>query len=641
MEAKLRVREKEQSILNRNLKYIPEPLKSELEKIEATLTPIDDDILIQGIKNPLLTVFIGMSTRKLLESLKRKKKKTELIVVIEPNIARFKELISTEDISDLLQANNVEFILGLTGGELLTNLFRVLTSVESGGFLSRATKMFNMEKIVDPFSYSDKDGKPSQIALDIIKTIDETINHIVLSTGCSDDQSRRFELMVQNRHNMFKAWNMTGLVGKFDKTVAIALGGGPTLDEFIEAYKKYPNLKNCLLMACDAVLFKLLKNDIRPHMVFRCERKHTQIFKGITKDMCTGIYYCAYPWTPVEYFNLFEDSFYLFRNNGVCVFTDMKHSFVDGGVSSGNAIVEAALSIGCETILTAGIDLCMPGGKTHTDDTQVEFNPELSRDKWSKIETYGGTMETTVPVFVRCLNEYGQSIDKHRNIKKKNFKFYGTSTKSAKILGAEYMPWEKAQELCAEPIKVAERIEKYRAKVPQSEIDNFYKICADALKNIKDIKEGVNVNFGLERDARNTCNNEISKLMKKTYMELLPIENGSIKIEHDKTWALIRSIRMLGPNLEKLTKNIADSYDTNFKNKYYNNKYYRICILDVLQHDTLMYENKVNGLANTLDFNDDKYLAYCDLTRDFLIKVDFYCDKFIGWFEEVLRDKQL
>lgn len=619
------LRKPDSFFLQKNMALLPEPLKDNLMAVTASEIKIDKEIIIQGMKNPLITVFIGFSTSHLYHSLKRKKKRIDTIIVIEPKLDVFKELLSTEDVSDMLQAENVDFLIGLNGPELLTELFKVLTKTEKGQYISRVGKVFNLEKVIDPFVYET----PEQIeeAKAIMKVVDDTISHIQLSTGCSDDQWRRWSLQFANRHNMFKSWNVDGLYKKFDKTNAIVLGGGPTLDEFVEAYHKYPNLKNCILLAADAVLYKLLKNNIKPHIVFRCERKETQIFKGITKDMTKGIYYAAYPWTPPNYFNLFDDSFYLYRNNGVCLFTGVKHGFVDGGVSSGNACMEFAFNLGCPNVFTAGIDLCLIDGKTHTADTQVEFNPQASKEKWSKIKNYAGEDVTTIPVWMRCLNEYGQSINKHQG-KNKDLKVYGTSLKSGKILGAEYKSWEDANTLCEFKVNVEERIKSYRKQVPQEEINTYYATCKQAHADMSDIKDAARISFGLEKDARMTCDLEIEKMLRKIRRDT-----------EGKDWDLIRTMRTIGPHLEKLTKNVADSYDLNFKSKYGNNKFYRICLMDVLQHDILIYENKVNSLANGLEFADDKYLAYVDLTRDFIDRVEFYCDKFLKELEVVLRDK--
>lgn len=612
--------------LERNLKALPESFHEPLKAAENIQTPVDKQVIIQGVKNPVTTIFIGFSTRALIDGIKRKKKRVDLVVVIEPRLEVFKEVLMTEDISELLADPNVEFLVGIKHEELLTNLFKVLTKQSPREPVSRVGKILNMEKVVDPFTYGDM--SKSKEAQEINSIIDQTVKHIELSMGCPDDQSRRWELMKENRHNMFKSWNCSDLWGKFNKTNAIVLGGGPSLDGFIKAYKEFPNLNNCIILAADAVLYKLLEAGIKPHVVFRCERKKTQIFKGVDKSKTEGIYYAAYPWTPPEFFDLFHDHFYLFRSNGVCLFTGIKHGFVDGGVSSGNACFEFALNLGCPNIFLAGIDLVFVDGKTHTDGTQVEFNPENSKHAWSKIKTNDGKEGTTIPVWQRCCNEYGQSIDKHKSMKKKDFKVYNTSLKGGVIQGTEYKPWEELHDLCKDKVNVKERIKQYRKPVTDKEKEKFYDICKEALAKMKEIREACSITMDLEKDAKRTCENEFEKIFRRIKREC----------EDDK-WKLIKAIRQITPNLSKLTKNIADVYDTNFKSKYVPDKYYRTCLMDVLQLDVYHYENKVNSLTNMREFDDDKFLDYASLTRDFTDRVEFYADKFIEWFEEIMVDK--
>lgn len=625
-ETKLKVRTPEGYFLQKNLALLPEPLKKELEGVPHAQTPVDPDIIIQGIKNPLITVFIGLSTRKLIDALKRKKKRVDNIIIIEPRLDVFKELIMTEDVGDLFTDPRVDFLVGLKNEELLTELFKVLAKADQNESISRVGKMLNLEKVVDPFIYVDLES--SKEAQQINQIVDETIKHLELSMGCPDDQGKRWELMIKNRHNMAKSWNISPMWKKFEGKSAIVLGGGPTLQEFIEAYKAHPWMKNCMIIAADAVLHKLIQNDIKPHIITRCERKKTQIFKGVTKDMTKGIYYAAYPWTPPEFFDLFDDHFYLFRNNGVCVFTGIKHGFVDGGVSSGNAALELALNLGFSNVFLAGIDLCMLDGKTHVEGTQVEFNPENSKAKWTKVETHEGKQEITIPVWIRCRNEYGQSIDKH-NGKRKNIKIYQTSKRSAKILGAEFKSWEDSVRIFKEEVKIDEEIEKYREKISKEDIDYFYKTVQEAHDTIKDIAEACRITIELEKDAQATFDNELEKMIRKIKRDA-----------GEKNMHLVRSLRAVQPNIEKLAQNISDVYDTNFKLKYCPNKYYRTCIMDILQHDVFLYENKVNSLANMRDFSDDKFLEYAVLTRDFLDKIEFYSDYFVRLFREALDDNR-
>jgi len=649
----LKVRDVDGFYLKRNFTMIPEDLAKRLHEVPEAKIAIDPDIIITGIKNPVICVFVGLSTTHLITALRRKKKRIDNIIVIEPDLSVFKELIMTEDITPFLADPRIDFLVGFNGSELLTELFKVLSKADPGEYMARVTKVQNMERVVDPFVYTTPELQKKSNAIN--KIIEETVHHLTLSMGCPDDQSKRWELMTQNRHNMFKAWNASGLKGKFDETTTIVLGGGPTLNEFIDAYHNHDSLKNCLILAADAVLHKLLDNNIKPHIIFRCERKKTQIFKGITKEMTKGIYYASYPWTPPEFFDLFDDHFYLFRSNGVCMFTDISHLRTDGGVSSGNAAFEFALQMGAKNILTSGIDLCLgPNGETHVEGTQVEFNPNNSKAKWSKIKNWAGDEVTTIPVWERCRNEYGQSIDKYRRkyldpqkdkdgkhieVKPYEFSVYQTSRGSGRILGAEFKSWEDCQSLCSVSINVDQRLKTHRKPIEQKEVTKFYENIKEAVADLKDIKEACYITIDLELDAKRTLEDELEKMIRRIVRETCKpsVVDGRVELNIDAL-SYIRATRSLGPNVEKLAKNVADGYDTHFLMKYCMNKTYRVILMDVLQHDCFLYHNKINSLTNMREFADDKFLDYAMLTKDFLDRVEFYSARMIKTFEKVLLD---
>lgn len=589
-----------------------------LEKLKkAAVRPVgvDKNIVFKGVKNPLVTVFIGFSTGGLVDAIRRKKKVIKHITVIEPDIRVFKHLVSTEDISGLLLDPTVSFIIGNTGETIIPELFKIFTKPMGPKMnISRTTLIANMEILIDPFSNDTKELHKQ--ALYYVELVQQTVQQIRLSMGCPDDQFRRFELLIENKQNMYNSWKIKGLFDKFKDTPAIILGGGPSLEDFIAAYKKDPNLKNSLIIAADAVLRKLLDNGIRPHIVTRCERKLTNIFSGITKEDTKGIYYAAYPWTPPEYFKLFKDSFYLFRQNGVCIFTEIEHGFVDGGVSSGNAALEMAINFGCKNIILSGIDMCKgPKGETHVNGTQVEFNIERSKDKHTKIKTNSGGESITIPVWERCRKEYMQSINKWLG-KGKNINVINTATHGAIIPLTTYKTWDKLSSIFAVKRNIAAQIVKHRAQVTKKEKDRFEAILAEAKIKIAEYAKITDIAEGLAFDASRTAGREIDKLMM------------ACKTAGRDTYEVILNIRQNQANLDKLWGNVSDAIDTNFKQKLYGEKVFRTLIFDVLQLQLFHYENSTNALLNKVEQLDQRHYIYYGLTKTFIEQVKYYLSMF-------------
>lgn len=600
------------------------PLIYELMTAKEKIVEIDKDIVIQGVKNPIVTCLIGFSTRHLYEALRRKKKRIENVIFIEPDIEVFKHLIMTEDISDLLLNPKFEFIVGYPVETLLDKLFKVFSIHDPGSPYSRMTRIQNMERVRDPFTLKGNEELYDRID----KVITESITHIQLSMGCADDQFRRWEMMLENTSPMEKAWNIKPLYNRFKDVPTIVCGGGPSLTNFIEYAKRNKDIVNkALIIAVDAIANKLIDEGIKPHMVVRCERKLTNIFKGLTKEKTKGIYYCAYPWTSKEFFDLFDNVFYLFRSNGICTYTKIPHANVNGGVSSGNAGLELALNLGSENIILAGIDMLEVDGKTHTDGTQVEFNIEGSKKKGMiPVLCNDGKTRDTIKVWYRCFNEYFQSISKHTN-KGEKFEVFNISEKGAKIPLTTYSPIDKLDNKFKEDKLITKRIERFRKKLDNSTIKQFNKLNKETLVMLKNLKTDLNTVENLRIEAERTCDRECAKLV------------GMLSAEY-KGFALVEELRKQKPNFEKLYANVADNYDANFKTKWLSNMTFRIMFLDVLQLDTYYYENQVNSLVNLFENNDSKYNKYSTITRAWLRKIEYYTDEFIRIFGDATNDSK-
>jgi len=601
-------RQRHKFYYEKNLRAIND--KEFIAKIKAAdekVVKIDKDIIIQGVKNPLTTIYLGFSTRCIHDAMKRKKKRVDIAIAIEPDVGVFKNMLYTEDITDLLEDKDFDFIVGFDNNKLMPELFQALTKIHKGEDLGRAVKLMSMEKIADPFQFPKEDD-PIPIELDDI--VRRTEKQIKVSMGCSDDTFIRWEMMFENRFIMKDAWSIKDLFGKFKDVPAVVCGGGPSLDDFITHYKEHK--PNILIIACDAVLKKLLDSGIKPHMVTRCERKETTIFKGVTKEMTEGIYYCAYPWTPANFFKLFDDIFYLFRNNGSCIYASYDHGNVDGGVSAANAGLELAILMGCKDIIFTGIDLGFIDGKSHTEGTEVEFNPEHSKKLWKKVKANDGSEVTTIPVWDRCCNEYAQSI--HKGITKgKKFTVYNTSPKGCFIEGTVYKPWSELT-LDGYKDKIVDLIEKHRRKVPKKDWESFTDRNKKAHKELLNMKECVASTQRLVLDAHKTKDREINKIIKKTRSEC-------------EGFDLVKALRSHKHNYEKLWRAIANTYDDNFRKKIYYHPIYRVIVMDILQLDFYHHQNHINSIVNTMEDDDQRCELYTERMRDWLVKVDHYIDE--------------
>lgn len=650
-----------------NLEKLPKDLVDQLKDCPETALPVDPVVKIQRLKNPLLMVVIGLATRKVIEELKKSEKEIKHIVVIEPDITVFHGTIKRHYIGDFLEDPNIDFLIGLPLETLQSEMLRLMTA-QSPSFGTRIISSLSPEYLVDPFTYTEVGGLPTDIPQKIAGIVEGATKQLTLSMGCASDGHFRWEQTIRNFHNLKTKRSVKGLFDKFAHVPAVVLGGGPSLEDFIQTAKAVGDIEDrALIIACDASLRRLLKEGIRPHIVTRCERKLTTIFDGVLREDTAGIIYAAYPWTPPEYFDLFQESMILYRNNGICGWTELDHGQVNGGVSSANAGLELAWMLGCNTVITSGIDLGFINGNSHVAGTEVEFNIEKSKPKWDEIEDNSGGKITSIPVWIRCLREYEASIHKYNLTRP--MKVVNTSLKGAKIVGTELLPFDRAIEAYAPESGIKLNLAKSRVQsiLDLSKIDmrdaNYPLVvtCLEKIKqdcdkalflksfSIRDYLAGLSCPPTPEAQARldakiKTTIEFLEGASKHLNKLFLGLDDSMLlcQREEEKTMAQVKAQhtpKEFYANVESLKGALAKVYESpcleidGFKTKYYADKVFNEVLIDMCQLDVLGGENKVTSLKNTTPLAHERVKEYIKSYEVIYRGIKFYIDELIKNFK--------
>lgn len=602
-----------------NLKLFGKPMAKLL--LDNPEKPVAiDDVVIGGLKNPCFLFIIGCSTTRLLEQALKSNKDIKYITIIEPDIGRFHALMKREYLEKLSDTKTIDVILGVKNEDLITDLYNAFSQFNAPNG-PKASVAQCIEFVIDPFAFPFIDGKINPEAQAIIDQVNKASQQIFLAMGCSADSHFRWEQVIRNHKNIFKSYKSKSLFDKFSDIPAIVVGAGPSTKEFIEAARLYNLDKRSLIICCDASLRLLLENNIKPHFVIRCERKLTTIFNGISKENTKGIYYAPYPWTSPEYFDLFHDSFTLFRDNGVCKWSKLDPGSVNGGVSSGNAALEFALELGCKSIVLAGIDLCFIDEKTHIEGTEVEFDIEKSKPKWSKIPGNSGEEVTTIPVWYRCLNEYLISMQKP---KWTNCKIYNTSLKGAKIPGTIVQPWSEVSQLFKEEKDVVSLIEKNKVLPTDEDKGAFYKQRNDLRKLLYDFSRDYKKMRGFVSDLMITAKREEEKIV------------GKLKCIYDTTEFFIQA--------DAAKKSLGDVYVETcrqvdkLKEVYFTKELFTLSALDICQHSYFTTENRISGAKNLIPNEHDRLKQYVVFNMHLLEELHYYAEKLIPLLDGEVKD---
>lgn len=307
----------------------------------------------------------------------------------------------------------------------------------------------------------------------------------------------------------------------------------------------------------------------------------------------------------------------LFRDNGLCRWLGFDVGSVNGGVSSANAALELALMFKAKNIYLSGIDLCFMDGKSHLSGTEVEFDIEKSKPKWTKVTNNKGELVDTIPVWKRCHNEYEQAIHKW---KAKNV--YNLSERGAVINGVPLKSWGEVVETMTTDRHVVERIRKHLEK-PSAEAAkaydeheaktiSFFKKAREELKKLFPLVEDqALIASRVEQDIVETCKTSPDW---RTFFDVC--------LESSK-------------GLEKPYKDAIHPIDK-FRTHWFNTEEFAYSILDTLQADLYMMENRVAKINNSEVPEYKKLKGYMANHTMFLAK----CGIYINWLIELLETKK-
>lgn len=581
-----------------------------LKHYPETPKAIDPDIKLQGLKNPIYLVIIGFATRGLYDYIKKLKKDVHCCLIIEPDMGTFHQTLRREYLVDLIQEKALDIVAGVPIENLGVELHKIFT--RSDDLVGpRPSRCLQPEIIIDPFAYPQVDGKYPQIVTDIIRIVQDTTKGVFLSMGCAADSFCRWELFIRNAENIQNAYKIGSLFDKFEDIPAIVVGGGPSVEDFIVECKKNDLTSKAIIIACDAVLRRLLKEGIKPHIVTRCERKLTTIFNGVTREDTKDVFYMGYPWTPPEFFDLFDEKFMAFRDNGVCNWSGFKPGSVNGGVSAANAAMELASILGCKKIYFTGIDLCFIDDKSHVEGTDVEFDITKSKPKWTQVPGNTSAQVTTIPVWMRCLHEYEMGITKHPKSQ-----YFNTSTKGARITGAPFTAWSDVS--LAENKDVLSRIRANLEKHDESFKIAFNEQKKKAITYLENLDGFLKKLFSYLDDAMFIAKREEYKIAHQLKAYFEPVE--------------------LFKNLEAVKENLANVYKEPVRQidifrKHYGDKDFANLMLDMCQLDFFHNENRCFALGNVYEIEHERMKAYIGLNTALFRLYELYAGRLMSLLE--------
>lgn len=617
------IKEPNLSYYKSNLAILDRQIIKALDKSKEEPIPVEDEVIVQGLKNPLCVFVLGLGTSRVLEEIIKLDKTVSHIIVVEPSLNRFHATLRRHFMPHILEDKRIDFLVGVPDNEIQHHIYQSLTRFHDNEG-SRAQTCLQPEIVPDPFVYGPKGVLGSEAAKVLSDKAVSASQAVFQSMGCASDTFNRWIQSAKNFETIQNSYSIDKAYNKFSDMPHIVVGGGPSMEEFIKVCKKKDLTKKACIIACDASLRRLLKEGIRPHFVTRCERKLTSIFEGVKYEDTNDIYYVAYPWTDVKFFELFKNPIMVFRSNGICNWTGYKHAALNGGVSSANAGLQLAFELGAKDIIITGIDLCFINNKSHVEGTKVEFDIEKSRPQWKEVINNKGKKTTQIPVWKRCHGEYENSILKYKQ--KRKMTIYNTSQDGVQIAGTTLKKWEHLDDILKKNVDPLKRIKRLIHKFPESEKVRFEKVketSVEYLRNMrKDLKE---VFSGLDDSLNNNLREE-----KKCIIQL------KSQYEPREYFRILNDVLKSLKEIYGMPCKLVDD----FKAKHYTGDSFSQLITDTLQLDIFKAENKIRSLKNNITHPHERMKHYVSLHTQVFHLIDYYAQEMIALFqgEEMIID---
>lgn len=461
-------------------------------------------LLIFGLGN-------GIHIREMLKKLS----KTNIVIVIEPNIEMFNIVMNEFDISDILADERVFLsVNGISEGvyESILSLF-----VDYSNY-----------KLVELYYLPNYDKIYYEQFMDAYKKFKSAVELIILDRNTHIGYSHEFiENILKNCRDIVNQYTINELRESFEKSdiadiPAIVVSAGPSLDKNINELKEA--VGKSFIIVVDTALKPVLNAGIRPDMTVLVDpHKPLELFNNEKiKDIPMVVSHMA-NYRIVEKQRAPRIYFGDRTNYMGYIYKEYNNDEI-GGLDSGGSVANNAFSLavylGFKTIILVGQDLAFSGNKSHASSTyemKVDKDFMLRHTQEVMVEDIYGNMVSTMKNMELYIRWFEKAIAIHKDIK-----VIDATEGGAKIKGTIIMPLKQAiSDECNKEINISEIISNTRKAFTDSQIEEIYKgfeNIPERLKNLKSkVEKGIRDYYKFEELYRKgkTNTSEFAKYVEK------------------------------------------------------------------------------------------------------------------------------
>lgn len=302
------------------------------------------------------------------------------ILVYEPSITLFKQLLEQKDITHLIRNTpKIRFFLGTKSQFFLKELQDffdedVLRYFYSGYFANLITP--GIQNIPQYQDY----------VLKFVEAYNTAIRNFtaLIKNEPPEDAFRGFMCVIEKIKTFSTYPNITQLKDKFKDYPAIIVGSGPSLEKSLPYLKEAQD--KALIFSCDTTLKILLNHGIQPHFSAVLERVNWQAnyFKNIPKNQSPSL--IALSTVHPDVFKVHQGPvFAMRRSTAFDPWIFPEETFFEIGSSVSHLCLMAAKILGCSQIFYIGIDCAYHPDSDKLSDGRKLY-PSVATDEMKAVE---------------------------------------------------------------------------------------------------------------------------------------------------------------------------------------------------------------------------------------------------------------
>lgn len=444
-------------------------------------------------KHGLFLIF-GIGLAYHIELVLKKASDKSRIIIIEQSKKIFDNAMSNKDLSFILKDSRVMIFIGIEAQSIPI----VIESINKGkSFLvNYAHSMQILELNSNRILFSN--------AIEVVKEIRRIAQLKWKMLGnCQVDHNIGVVQTVINIEHLLGHAGIDALREKYKSKSSVIVSAGPSLDKNIHLIK---NLKGkSMIFAVDAVLGKLLKNDIIPDIVVTIERLevYDNVFRNIGCKIPKEVVLLAPPLIEIETLEEFKENnkiMFLPEGVGTQEYFDkvLKKGLLATATSAAFTAINAAKEMGFAKIALVGQDLAYgKDGSIYCKDISKEGTETESERKQE--EEYRAVVKDYEGNFIESNVLWKDQLISMEFFIKANPKieFYDATEGGARVEGTKIIRLEEYIEKClGETIEsVNALLEKEKEKITENIktelINNLHESIKKDLSRYKDLSDRI------------------------------------------------------------------------------------------------------------------------------------------------------